>query len=141
METTTYIPPGFHTVTPYVVVDDAPAALTFYARAFGATVLSVRKDDRGRVLHAELLVGDSPIMVAGEFTFGALTARTARALGGASMHLYLYVPEVDALFERAVAAGARVLMPVADQAYGDRSGGVIDPFGHVWWLASMLPRA
>jgi PhnB protein len=135
-----YLPEGFHTITPYVVVDNATAALDFYARAFGAKILSVRSDDRGRILHAELQVGDSPIMLAEEFTYGALTAKTARAFGGASMHLYLYVPDVDALYEQAIAAGARQLMPVTDQPYGDRSGGVIDPFGHVWWLATLVNR-
>ena len=123
-------------MTPYLVLKDPAEALAFYRDAFGATEILRHTDDQGRITHAEMLVGDSPIMLSGGFEVGSLVARDPAALGGASMHLYLYVPDSDALFARAVAAGAREVMPVADQTYGDRIGGVLDPFGHMWWLAT-----
>jgi PhnB protein len=129
-------PAGHHTVTPYLIVEDARRAIAFYERAFGAVQTSLAVDDRDRVRHAEVRVGDSPIMLAEPFDFGGVAARSPGAAGTTSMHLYLYVPDVDALFAQARAAGAREVMAVADQAYGDRSGGVADPFGHVWWLAT-----
>ena len=132
----TYAPPGHHTVTPYVIVPDARAAIAFYERAFGAVQTSLSVDDAGKVRHAEVRIGDSPIMLAEAFEFRGVSAKSPHAGGSSSMHLYLYVPDVDVLFAQAVAAGAREVMPVADQAYGDRSGGVVDPFGHVWWLAT-----
>jgi PhnB protein len=134
-----HAPHGFHTVTPYLIVQDPAAAMAFYERAFGAREIMRHTDDNGRVTHAEVLVGDSPIMLSGEFAIASLVAHRPEALGGASLHLYLYVPDVDALFAQATAAGAREVMPIADQVYGDRSGGVIDPFGHMWWLATFKP--
>ena len=133
---TPYAPAGHHTATPYVIVSDARAAIAFYERAFGAVQTSLSADDTGKVRHAEVRIGDSPIMLAEDFEFRGVSAKSPNAGGSSSMHLYLYVPDVDALFAQAVAAGAREVMPVADQAYGDRSGGVVDPFGHVWWLAT-----
>ncbi len=110
---------------------------TFYIRAFGAVQTSLTVDDTGKVRHAEIRVGDSPVMLAESFEFGGVSAANPGAIGGrTSMHLYLYVPDVDARFAQAMAAGAREVMPVTDQAYGERSGGVVDPFGHVWWLAT-----
>ena len=135
--TTPYAPAGHHTVTPYVIVSDARAAIDFWSRAFGAVQTSLSVDDAGKVRHAEVRIGDSPIMLAEAFEFRGVSAADPAALGGrTSLHIYLYVPDVDALFAQAVAAGAREVMPVADQAYGDRSGGVVDPFGHVWWIAT-----
>jgi PhnB protein len=135
--TTSHAPVGHHTVTPYVIVSDARAAIDFYARAFGAVQTSLSADDTGKVRHAEVRIGDSPVMLAETFEFHGVSAADPAASGGrTSMHLYLYVPDVDALFAQAIAAGAREVMPVADQSYGDRSGGVVDPFGHVWWLAT-----
>jgi PhnB protein len=132
-----YAPAGHHTVTPYVIVADARAAIEFYIRAFGAVQTSLNADDTGKVRHAEVRIGDSPVMLAETFEFGGVSAANPAAIGGrTSMHLYLYVPDVDALFAQAVAAGAREVMAVTDQSYGDRSGGVVDPFGHVWWLAT-----
>lgn len=139
--TAQHAPTGFHTVTPYLIVADAVAAIDFYGRAFGAVERCVRKNESGKVLYAEIGLGDSPIMLAEEFDYNGVVARSPRALAGTSMHFYLYVPDVDALFARALAAGATEVMPVADQSYGDRSGGVVDPFGHVWWLATHLVRA
>ena len=135
--TTPYAPAGHHTVTPYVIVSDARAAIDFWSRAFGAVQTSLNVDDAGKVRHAEVRIGDSPIMLAEAFEFRGVSAADPAALGGrTSLHIYLYVPDVDALFAQAVVAGAREVMPVADQAYGDRSGGVVDPFGHVWWIAT-----
>jgi PhnB protein len=131
-----YGPAGHHTVTPYVIVDDARRAIAFYEQAFGAVQTSLNADEHGKVRHAEVRIGDSPIMLAEAFEFGGVAARGPRTAGSTSMHLYLYVPDADALVARALAAGARQVMPVSDQAYGDRSGGVEDPFGHVWWIAT-----
>ena len=133
-----HAPAGHHTVTPYVIVDDARRAIAFYERAFGAVQTSLTVDEHDKVRHAEIRIGDSPIMLAEAFEFGGIAARGPRTAGSTSMHLYLYVPDVDALFARARDAGAREVMPVSDQAYGDRSGGVEDPFGHVWWLATYI---
>jgi PhnB protein len=136
---TSHAPAGHHTVTPYVIVPDARAAIEFYTRAFGAVQTSLHVDDTGKARHAEIRIGDSPIMFAEDFEFGGVSAAHPAAIGGrTSMHMYLYVPDVDALFAQAVAAGARQVMPVADQTYGDRSGGVVDPFGHVWWIATYI---
>ena len=135
----THVPAGHHTVTPYVIVPDARAAIDFYGRAFGAVQTQLTADDTGKVRHAEVRIGDSPVMLAETFEFNGVSAANPAAIGGrTSMHLYLYVPDVDALFAQALAAGAREVMPVTDQSYGDRSGGVVDPFGHVWWLATHL---
>jgi PhnB protein len=134
---TTHVPAGHHTVTPYVIVSDARAAIDFYARAFGAVQTSLHVDDTGKVRHAEVRIGDSPIMLAENFEFRGVSAANPAAIGGrTSMHIYLYVPDVDALFAQAIGAGAREAMPVADQPYNERSGGVVDPFGHVWWMAT-----
>jgi PhnB protein len=135
----THAPAGHHTVTPYVIVPDARAAIDFYARAFGAVQTSFSADDSGKVRHAEVRIGDSPVMLAEDFEFRGVSAAHPGALGGrTSLHMYLYVPDVDAMFAQAVAAGAREVMPVTDQPYGERSGGVVDPFGHVWWMATHL---
>ncbi len=134
---TTHVPAGHHTVTPYVIVPDARAAIDFYARAFGAAQTALTVDDNGKVRHAEVRIGDSPIMLAEDFEFGSVSAAHPAALSGrTSLHMYLYVPDVDALFAQAIAAGAREVMPVTDQTYGERSGGVADPFGHVWWIST-----
>jgi PhnB protein len=137
--TSEHAPQGFHTVSPYLVVDDPAAAIAFYARAFGAREILKHTDDKGRITHAEIMVGDSPIMLSGGFEVGPLVAQAPAKLGGSSLHLYLYVPDCDALFAQAMAAGAREVMPLADQTYGDRMGGVLDPFGHMWWLATFKP--
>jgi PhnB protein len=134
---TSHAPAGHYTVTPYVIVPDARAAIAFYIRAFGAVQTSLTTDDTGKVRHAEVRIGDSPIMLAENFEFRGVSATHPATLGGrTSLHMYLYVPDVDARFAQAIAAGAQEAMPVTDQAYGERSGGVVDPFGHVWWLAT-----
>ena len=124
------IPNGFHSLTPYLCVSDAARAIEFYDKAFGATLIMRLAEPGGRVGHAELQVGDSVIMLADEHPeYGV---RSPQAFGGSPVSLHLYVEDVDAVVARAVAAGAKVVHPVADKFYGDRSGRVEDPFGHVW---------
>ena len=124
------IPNGFHSLTPYLCVSDAARAIEFYDKAFGATLIMRLAEPGGRVGHAELQVGDSVIMLADEHPeYGV---RSPRAFGGSPVSLHLYVEDVDAVVARAVAAGAKVVHPVADKFYGDRSGRVEDPFGHLW---------
>ena len=131
------VPEGFHTVTPYLIFKDAAPALAWYARAFGATELFRKTDDDGKIRHAEMTIGTSPIMLAGEF--GEFPEwKSAETRGGSPVHMYLYVEDCDALFARALAAGAKDLLPMQDQEYGDRQGGLTDPFGHVWYVASRI---
>jgi PhnB protein len=128
------IPEGYHTATPYLIVRGGAAAIDFYKRAFGAVELMRLPGPDGKLGHAEIKIGDSPIMLADEFPdMGAISPQT---LGGTPVSLLLYVEDVDAQFNRAVAAGAKVLRPLKDQFYGDRSGTVEDPFGHKWSLAT-----
>jgi PhnB protein len=128
------IPDGYHTATPYLIVRDAARAIDFYTRAFGATALMRLPDPSGKMRHAEIKIGNSPIMLADEFP--DMGCRSPQSLGGAAVSLMLYVEDVDTQFSQAIAAGAKVLNPVADQFYGDRSGTLEDPFGHVWTLAT-----
>lgn len=128
------IPEGYHTATPYLIVRDAARAIEFYKKAFGATELMRMADPSGKVMHAEIRIGNSPIMLADEVP--EMGARGPESLGGSPVSILLYVEDVDALFSQAVAAGAKVQRPVKDQFYGDRSGGVTDPFGHVWYIAT-----
>jgi PhnB protein len=128
------IPDGYHAVTPYISVKGANEAIEFYRKAFGAEELYRMPMPDGLVAHAELQVGDSRLMLADEMPQGV--ARSPRSLGGTTVGFNIYVPDVDARFKRAVEAGAKVLRPVADQFYGDRSGTVEDPFGHAWTIAT-----
>jgi PhnB protein len=128
------IPEGYRTATPYLIVKGAADAIEFYKRAFGATEMLRMADPQGRVGHAEIRIGDSVIMLADEHP--AMGYRGPRALGGSSVSILLYLDDVDAVFERAVKAGAKALRPVANQFYGDRSGTLEDPFGHVWTIAT-----
>lgn len=128
------IPEGYHTLTPYFTVRDAARAVEFYKQAFGATERGVMKSPDGKVMHAELKIGDSILMLADEFPdFGALSPES---VGGTSAGLHIYVDNVDAAFDRAVKAGAKVEMPVAEQFWGDRYGTLRDPFGHKWSIAT-----
>jgi PhnB protein len=128
------IPDGYHSVTPYLCLSDAAAAIDFYKRAFGARV-AVRMDGpNGKIGHAELQIGDSRIMLADEMPGGS--ARSPQSLGGTSMGVFLYVEDVDSVFKQALEAGAKVQMPLADMFWGDRFGTVTDPFGHSWSMAT-----
>lgn len=128
------VPEGYHTVTPYLIVKGAAGAIEFYKKAFGATELLRMPDPSGKIGHAEIKIGDSPIMLADEFPErGVLSPQT---VGGSPVSILLYVENVDALFKQAVAAGAKVTRPLQDQFYGDRMGGFTDPFGHQWHVAT-----
>jgi PhnB protein len=128
------IPDGYHTLTPFLTVKDAARAIEFYKQAFGAEERGVMKSPDGKVMHAELKIGDSIIMLADEFPeFGVLSPQTS---GGAGMGLHIYIDGVDAAFDRAVKAGAQVEMPLAEQFWGDRYGKLKDPFGHHWSIAT-----
>lgn len=128
------IPEGYHTLTPFLTVRDAERAIEFYKNAFGAESRGVMKGPDGKVMHAELKIGDSILMMSDEFPdFGSVSPQ---ALGGSPMGLHIYVPDVDASFERAVKAGAQVEMPVMEQFWGDRYGRLKDPFGHKWSIAT-----
>jgi len=128
------IPEGYHTATPYLIVRDAARAIEFYKKAFGAMELMRMADPSGKIGHAEIKIGDSPIMLADEVP--GMGHRSPESLGGSPVSILLYVEDVDAVFNQAVAAGAKVQRPLADQFYGDRTGGVTDPFGHVWYVAT-----
>ena len=127
-------PDAYHTVTPYLIAKDAAAAIEFYKKAFGATETMRMPGPGGKVMHAEIKMGDSPIMLADEFP--EMGARSPQSLGGSPVYLLVYVDDVDAVTARAIAAGAKVLQPVRDQFYGDRSGTIADPFGHSWTIAT-----
>jgi PhnB protein len=128
------IPDGYHTATPYLIVGNGVEALDFYKRAFGAEELFRCPMPDGRMGHAEIQIGDSRIMLADEFP--EMGAKSPKSLGGTPFGMCLYVLNSDEAFDRAVKAGATVMMPVKNQFYGDRSGTVIDPFGHKWTLAT-----
>jgi len=129
-------PPGYHTLTPYMTVRDARAAIAFYIKAFGAEkVLQLDMADGG-VAHAEIRIGDSMVMLAEENE--AWGNKSPLTLGGSPMFLMAYVDDVDAAFRRAIAAGATEVRPVVDQFYGDRSGTLKDPYGHQWTLSTHI---
>ena len=128
------IPAGYHSVTPYLILDDAARALEFYKKAFGAVELMRMPAPGGRIGHAEMRIGDSPVMLADENP--QMNAKSPRAFGGSPMFLMVYVPDVDATVAQAVAAGGRLERPVANQFYGDRMGGIEDPFGYHWHIAT-----
>jgi len=128
------IPDGYHTATPYLIVNGAAQALEFYKKAFGATEMMRFPGPGGKIMHAEIKIGDSPIMLADEAP--EMGASSPKTIGGTPVSLLLYVEDVDAWASKAVAAGAKVQRPVQDQFYGDRTGTFEDPFGHVWSIAT-----
>jgi PhnB protein len=128
------IPDGYHAITPYLSIRGASDAIEFYKKAFGATEVMRMAQPDGRIGHAELQIGDSKIMLADEHP--EMDFRSPRALGGTPVMLHLYVDDVDTVVSRAIASGAKALRPVQDQFYGDRSGSVADPYGHVWHVAT-----
>lgn len=128
------IPAGHRTVTPYLSIKNGVAALEFYKKAFGAVEVSKLILPDGRLGHAEIRLGDSMVMLADEFPeFGGKAPTT---LGGTPVCIHLYVEDVDGFFKKALAAGAKERKPVTDQFYGDRSGQLEDPYGHLWWVAT-----
>lgn len=128
------VPDGYHTVTPYLVLKGAARAIDFYKQAFGATELLRMPRADGTLGHAEIKIGTSPIMLADEDP--AMGARSPESFGGSPVSILLYVEDADALFARAVRAGGKEVRPMADQFYGDRMGGVSDPFGYTWYIAT-----
>ena len=130
------IPAGHPAVSPYLIVDDAPRALEFYKKAFSAKELMRHAGPDGRIGHAEIRIGDSIIMLADEHP--EINARSPKAIGGTPVSLHVYVKDVDAVARQALGAGAKVVRPVQDQFYGDRSGTFEDPFGHQWHLSTHI---
>ncbi len=133
MATVKPIPDGYHSVTPYLSIKGAADAIEFYKKAFGAIEL-FRMDHEGKIGHAEIKIGDSPVMLADEYPeMGFVSPIT---LGGSPFGLMIYVDDVDSVFKQAIAAGGVEKKPVQDQFYGDRSGTLTDPFGHVWTVST-----
>lgn len=129
------IPDGYHAVTPYLTIRGASAAIDFYKKAFGAEEkVRMPGPDGDSLMHAEIAIGGSMIMLSDEFPERGVMSPTH--YGGPTSSLMLYVPDADAVFRQAVAAGATALMPVTDMFWGDRMGQVLDPFGHKWAIAT-----
>ncbi len=131
------VPEGFHTLTPALTVRDAAKAIEFYKKAFNAVELMRLPGPDGKIMHASLQIGDSRLMLGPEPPESMKhPARAPQTLKAATSGLYLYVTDADALFAQALKAGAKVIMPLIDQFWGDRAGQVQDPEGHLWWLAT-----
>jgi len=128
------VPEGYNTVTPYLAVDDASAAIEYYKKAFGAKERVRMDTPDGKIGHAEVEIGDSLVMLSASFP--QATTRPPAELGGTSASVFLYVDDVDAVVRKAVDAGATVTMDVADQFWGDRFGSIRYPFGHIWSIAT-----
>lgn len=125
-----FVPKGYHAVTPYLSMKGAASAIAFYKKVFQAKEVMRMPGPNGAVGHAEIKIGDSRVMLADEYP--DMNFRGPRAFGGTPVHIHVYVKDADKVAKTAVAAGAKLLRPVADQFYGDRSGSLEDPFGHVW---------
>jgi len=130
------VPEGYSTITPHLVIDGAAEAIEFYVKAFGAEEISRMPGPNGRLMHAEIRIGDSRVMLVD--TFPQWGSKGPDALGGSPVTIHIYVDDADGLFTRAVAAGARVTLPIADMFWGDRYGKLEDPFGHKWSIASRI---
>jgi PhnB protein len=136
------IPDGWHNVTPFLVVHDAARAVEFYRKAFGATELERMAEPDGKVNHALLKIGDSIVRLSDDSSKHVAEwvakgwCRSPQTLGGTPVHFYVYVEDSDAVFKRAIAAGAKQMEPVADKDWGDRIGALTDPFGHIWMVAT-----
>jgi PhnB protein len=128
------IPKGYNTITPYLVIKGAAKAIEYYKNVFGAKVVVRMDGTNGLVGHAEVQIGDSRFMLADENP--QMGHRSAETIGASPVSLYVYLPDCDKVVEKAVASGAKILKPVADQFYGDRSGFLQDPFGHLWGIAT-----
>jgi PhnB protein len=136
MKKVSYIPKGYNTVTPYLVIKGAAKAIEYYKNVFGATEIHRMASPDGRVGHAELQIGTSRVMLADENP--SMGYRSAESIGASPVSLYLYLPDCDKVIAKAVAGGAKILKPVQDQFYGDRSGFIQDPFGHFWGVATHI---
>jgi PhnB protein len=130
------VPPGYHTVTPYLVCRNASDAIAFYKKAFGAKELFRMPMPDGSIAHAEIMIGDSHVMIGDENP--QMGGKSPQALGGSPVYVFLYVKDVDAVFNKAAAAGATVTMPLMDMFWGDRYGKLSDPYGHQWSLATHI---
>jgi len=128
------MPAGYHSLTPYLACRDAARAIDFYKQAFGAAELMRMPAPGGKIGHAEVRIGDSRFMLTDEYP--EMDFLSPQTRGGTTVHLHVYVKDVDAMIARAVAAGAKLVREVKDQFYGDRSGSLQDPFGHVWHIAT-----
>ena len=128
------IPEGYHTVTPYLILKNAAAAIEFYKRALGAVELFRMEAPGGKIGHAEIKIGDSHVMLADEYP--DMGYKSPESLGGTAVSLMVYVDDVDKIYPRAIAAGGKEMRPLQNQFYGDRSGTLTDPFGHVWTISS-----
>ena len=128
------VPEGYHSVTPYLVVNDAAEAISFYQRAFGAKEIMRMDGAQGKISHAEIRIGDSIVMLADEMPGGG--AKAPLSLGGTSAGIFVYVEDADKTFRQATSAGAEIEMPLADMLWGDRYGKLTDPFGHSWHIAT-----
>ncbi|MDW0163784.1 MAG: VOC family protein [Nitrososphaeraceae archaeon] len=128
------IPEGYHSITPVLIVKDGDAAIEFYKKGFDVEERHRMKSPDGRVAHAELKLGDSIFMLSDEYP--EMKCHSPNSIGGSPVSMYVYVEDVDELFNRAVSAGAKVLDPVKDQFWGDRHGRLEDPFGHLWSIAT-----
>ena len=135
MPKTEPIPAGYHSVTPYLIINGAADAIEFYKKAFGATEL-FRMPHGDKIGHAEIKIGDSPIMLADEYP--EMGFKSPKSIGGTPVSLMIYVEDVDTVFPRAIAEGGVEMKPLQDQFYGDRSGTFTDPFGHVWTVATHM---
>ena len=136
MKKVSYIPKGYNTITPYLVIKGAANAIEYYKNVLGATVVVSIDSPNGQVGHAELQIGDSKFMLADENP--SMGARSAESIGASPVSLYVYLPDCDKVIEKAVAEGAKLLKPAQDQFYGDRSGFFQDPFGHYWCIATHI---
>jgi PhnB protein len=128
------IPEGYHAVTPYLIFSGAAEAIAFYQKALGASEVMRMDGPGGKIHHAEINIGGSRVMLADEHP--EIQALSPKTIGGSPVSMHVYVEDVDAAVERAVKAGATLIRPVADQFYGDRVGGIEDPFGYRWFIAT-----
>ena len=138
MSKVSHIPEGYNSITPYLIIKGAAQAIEYYKTVFGATEVFRMDQPDGKVGHAELQIGDSRIMLTDENPNQGQGHASAASIGASPVSLYLYIPDVDRVVERAVAAGAKILKPVQDQFYGDRSAFIQDPFGHLWGVATHI---
>jgi PhnB protein len=130
------IPDGYHSITPYLIIDGAAKAIDFYSKVFGATEILRLPGPGGKLGHAEIRIGDSVVMMADEMP--EMGHRGPKSLGGSPASIMIYVEHVDRIFEKAVASGATVDRPIQDQFYGDRSGTILDPFGYKWTISTHI---